>query len=257
MPARPDHGVVAEGDGGGWRRGTNWNGRTEYGRKVGRAKPLILRRFNSRTGQDFFTANGRDYYAHNRQKFIINLPCKGYIAPEKANKPGDAHGNRLLRSSFFGHFQQEKHIPMTEDALTDFDTVPAHTRPLTSFGLVRDQDHSREAVETALRRAVREYLDRAPKVDTVDGDLVQVALESTIIWCFDPAGEITFDEEVVRHLHADETPLWKRCWTGRCWECPAPPSGCTIAWGSARAPAWTSPTGAAAWSRRSSRPSCT
>ena len=58
-----------------------WHPPPQPAAEVGRARPLKLRIFNSRTGQDFFTANGRDYYAHNRQRFIINLPCKGYIAP--------------------------------------------------------------------------------------------------------------------------------------------------------------------------------
>ena len=51
------------------------------------------------------------------------------------------------------------------------------------------------------------YIARATKVETVDGERTKIATESALIWCFDPDGEITFDEENVRHLHADENPM--------------------------------------------------
>ncbi|NBU41515.1 MAG: hypothetical protein EBS51_12085, partial [Planctomycetia bacterium] len=190
----------------GWRRGTEWRGRTEYAWTIRGAK-RVLRRFNSRTGIDVFTANGRDYYTHNRQKFIINLPCKGYIAPSNTRHPDDADDDVLLRSSYYGHFQSTRIIPMTDDALSAYDSVTGHVRRLTGLGLVRDEDHPRETVEAALRRAVLAYIARAEKVQTVDGERTKIATESSLIWCFDPDGEITFDEEVVRHLHADENPM--------------------------------------------------
>ena len=78
-PAPPAHGAVPQGaEGGGWRRGTSWTNRTEYAWKTN-GRRLKLRTFNSRTGEDTWFANGRDYYEHNRQKFIVNVPCLGYI----------------------------------------------------------------------------------------------------------------------------------------------------------------------------------
>jgi hypothetical protein len=74
--------VVEGGDGGGWRRGTEWSNRTEYAYKTN-GQIRKLRTFNSRTGEDKWFPAGRDYYDHNRQKFIINVPCLGYIPPEK------------------------------------------------------------------------------------------------------------------------------------------------------------------------------
>ena len=127
--------MVQGGDGGGWRRGiTEWKNRTEYAYKTN-GQIRKLRTHNSRTGEYKWFAAGRDYYDHNRQKFIINVPCLGYIPPEKtnamkaafmnilanrvvapanaaANDP-DAEGTEgddpLVRSTFYGKFQSKLH----------------------------------------------------------------------------------------------------------------------------------------------------
>ena len=78
---------------------------------------------------------------------------------------------------------------------------------LVDLGLVRDQDHSQEDIEAALRREIPALLAQAPRVNTVDGLKHKIAIESTIIWVWDETKETTFDEQVFRHLHGDGQPL--------------------------------------------------
>ncbi|NDD65540.1 MAG: hypothetical protein EBZ36_16425, partial [Acidobacteria bacterium] len=84
MPPPADHGEPVAGEGGGWRRGTfiPENSRSEYAYTTdGVMKKLWT--WNSRTGVRDFTVAGRNYYEHNRQRFIVNIPCKAYIPPDK------------------------------------------------------------------------------------------------------------------------------------------------------------------------------
>ena len=146
MPVRPGHGVVPQNEeGGGWRRGTTWDKRAEWGWKTNRAKPVKLRQFNSRTGEDKWFPNGRDYYDHNRQKFIINVPCLGYIPYSKTNEglkaaliglllgggnqmpppsddpdADDTANEPLMRSTFYGrgHSARLFHSPQRHWAIT-------------------------------------------------------------------------------------------------------------------------------------------
>ena len=189
----------------------------------------MLRRWNSRTSQWVWTPAGRNYYEHNRQRFIINVPCLGYIPPAKCNigvseeEPANLTDEmrewlreeraeierveaQLLRSTFYGHFQSERVIPLTEEALQGYRVSPEVWR-LAGIGLVRDQDHDQASVQAALRRAVLECLHNTPTVDTEDGNKHKIAVESVIIWCWDESKELTFDEQIVRHLHGDEQPL--------------------------------------------------
>ena len=59
--------------------------RTEYADRTN-GQRRKLRTFNSRTGEDKWFPAGRDYYDHNRQKFIINVPCLGYVPFVKTRK---------------------------------------------------------------------------------------------------------------------------------------------------------------------------
>ena len=93
--------------------------------------------FNSRTGEDKWFPAGRDYYNHNRQKFIINVPCLGYIPPEKTNAgmkaaliglfgganpmnppsddpdADDTANEPLMRSTYYGNGHSARVIPLT------------------------------------------------------------------------------------------------------------------------------------------------
>jgi hypothetical protein len=137
----------------------------------------------------------------------VNLPCLGYIPPSRLRgASGGEDDSVLVRSTFYGHFQSERIIHLTEEARTSFVDVPGHVRRLADIGLVRDQDNDQATMEAALREAVAEFLANGPEDDTEDGPRQQIARESAIIWVWDDSTEINFDELVVRHLHADEVP---------------------------------------------------
>ena len=136
VPAPPAHGVVANGEeGGGWQRGTWWANRTEYARKTN-GHVYRLRTWSSRTSEYNWRAAGRDYYNHNRQKFIINVPCLGYISPSKirgaeegyfvdteaaseVNTDGAATDDPLLRSTYYGRLQSSMIFPMIPEQFGD------------------------------------------------------------------------------------------------------------------------------------------
>ena len=79
VPAPPAHGQVQPLVAGGFRRGTFWEGRTEYAvRANGERAPL--RTWNSRA--QTYRINQRNYdayYSQNRQKFIVEVPCRAYV----------------------------------------------------------------------------------------------------------------------------------------------------------------------------------
>jgi len=137
---------VVEGEGGGWQNGTFWVNRTEYARKPN-GTVRKLRTFNSRTGDYKWFPAGRDYYTHNRQSFIINVPCLGYIpemktrngmemalmgvfgraarrneAAEEGNidEDGSEEDEPLLRSTFYGNGHTYRVVPLTTDGLASF-----------------------------------------------------------------------------------------------------------------------------------------
>jgi hypothetical protein len=232
LPAQPAHGAVQDGaEGGGWRRGTFWKNRTEYAKKAD-GTVRKLRTFNSRTGEYTRFPAFTDYYSHNRQKFIINVPCVGYIPPEKtrngieqallgylggqqsqpnqaaedADEEGSANDVPLLRSTFYGAGHTRRIIPLTPESVGAIN-APRALQNLSNLGVVRDEDHSQEDIETALQANVPILLRNLPRVNTVDGLKRKVAIESTIVWVWDESQPITFDEQIFRHLHSDEEPL--------------------------------------------------
>ena len=110
VPAPPAHGEVRENEeGGGYRRGTIWKNRTEYAFKTN-GQIRKLRTHNSRTGEYKWFPAGRDYYDHNRQKFIVNVPCLGYIPPHKANGTRDGKDTILgnLRAALIANTAAER-----------------------------------------------------------------------------------------------------------------------------------------------------
>ena len=150
------------------------------------------------------------------------MPCLGYVAPHTAGRDehwdrntGDAadmedferDGPTLLRSTYYGHFQSERTVPLTQEFLQSQHHTPPQIGRLADIGLVRDQDQDPEAVKAALRREVELFLRDAPTVNTTDGKKQKIVAESTIIWVWDRSKEITFDEQIYRHLHSDEQPL--------------------------------------------------
>jgi hypothetical protein len=155
-----------------------------------------LRSWNSRTGQYTWFPAGREYYEQNRQKFLINVPCLGYIPANALRQvdpeadfqadPGldaDAEGSPadapLMRASIWGEGHQSRVIPLTPEAIENYVRPRAMLR-LENLGVVRDQDHTQADIEAALRREVPALLSQLPRVSTVDGMKHKVAVESSI-----------------------------------------------------------------------------
>jgi hypothetical protein len=170
-------------------------GRTEYAyTKVGIAKQL--RTWNIKAKKWAWTPAGLNYYKHNRRRFIINVPCLGYIPRQHTRRAGDPEDDVLLRATFFGQHQLERYIPLTEETLADFSEVPAQVHRLTAVGLVHDGVPEDEILDR-LRRLVLMLLANAPTVRTVDGVKHKISIESVIIWVWNALMTITFDEQVV------------------------------------------------------------
>ena len=195
LPAPPAHGQmpVEEEHGGGWRRGTYWVNRTEYAR-LSNGQVCKLRTFNSRTGAYKWFPSGRDYYSHNRQEFIINVPCLAYIPQEKTrgevngfislfglptstdntaatsvDVDGDERDLPLLRSTYYGSGHTSRIVPLTPDGIKELVDAPQALHRLSALGRVRDEDYSQNDIEDALRRNVPLLLANLPRVNTVDG----------------------------------------------------------------------------------------
>ena len=144
-----------------WRRGTIIRDRTEYAyTTAGVAKKL--RTWNVRAKSWAWTPAGLDYYRHNRMRFIVNVPCLGYIPRQKTRAGGDPANHVLLRATFFGQHQCEREIPLSEDTLADFAEVPAQVQRLTAVGLVHDGNAGQEAVQARLKQVVTDLLSQGP-----------------------------------------------------------------------------------------------
>ncbi len=158
MPARPAHGVVANEPGGGWVRGTKEQGRRHIAYKTN-GQMRILSTFNSRTGEEKLTKAGEEYYKHNRQKFIINVPAVAYLVPR---------GGGPLQVARSGDQPYTKIIPLTDDMIHIFEGDGAQIEPqflqLTGAGLAPDREHDRSTVEQALTIAAEELLQSWPVV---------------------------------------------------------------------------------------------
>ena len=132
----------------------------------------------------------------------------GSAAARNENAEGTLDDYPLLRSTYYGRGHSERVIPLTEDGLRGARAPRSVARlAINNLGLVQDQDHSQADIEAALRREVPALLAQAPRVNTVDGMKHKIAIESAIVWVWDESKEITFDEQVFRHLHGDGQPL--------------------------------------------------
>jgi hypothetical protein len=192
--------------------------RTEYARKTN-GLVYKLRLWNSRTEEYVWRAAGRDYYSHNRQKFIINVPCLGYVSPLIANRgdvsfdnpaaeepdvEGTLDDDALIPSTYYGHFQSEMIIPLTPESIL---RSPSQLLAMVDVGIVRDEDHNQNDIETALATNVPLLLRRLPRVSTSHGMKHKVRIDSAIIWVWDESKPITFDEQVFRHLYGEGQPI--------------------------------------------------
>ena len=164
----------------------------------------MLRTWNARRKQWNWTPAGIDYYRHNRQRFIVNIPCLGYIASTMARAPpggpvggAGANENVLLRSTFFGQHQSSAVIPITSDTLEaqEMRLFPG-AEQIQDLQLIHSGMNP-EQVREELKDVVFAVLGGATTVATVDGPRQRIAVESVIIWVWDTTRELTFDEQIV------------------------------------------------------------
>ena len=221
MP-RPEsnaYGSVEPAADGNWQRGTYWVNRTEWALTAA-GVPRKLRTWNSRTGQYTWFPAGRDYYDNNRQRFIINVPCVGYIHPDDVDgEPGGASVaggldidednvdiTPLMRMSVWGQGNYTRNIPLIPDGEAEY-RRPTRAGRDSNLGLVRDQDYAQQDIEEALRRSIPDILRSYPQIMTRDGLKHVIAIESKVIWVWDEDAVITFDEQIFRHVYSQEVPL--------------------------------------------------
>ena len=163
----------------------------------------MLRTWNARRKQWQWTPAGIDYYKHNRQRFVVNVPCLGYI-PEYKTRNGQG-SLELVRSTVYGKYQSWRDIPMQQSTIEEFVEIFPGAYSLVDMQILHDGINQAE-VETKLKHLVSEFLSKAPVVQTADGPKHKIAVESTLIWVWDPTREITFDEQIVEgdeHPHTE------------------------------------------------------
>ena len=79
MPNLPDHGEPHQEEGGGWIRGTYARDRNIYARRSDGTERMLLA-WMPRLGKFRATKDGKEYYKHNRQQFIVNVPVIAYTS---------------------------------------------------------------------------------------------------------------------------------------------------------------------------------
>ena len=143
----------------------------------------MLRTWNARRKQWTWTHAGVDYYKHNRQRFIVNIPCLGYIASTVARAPSQgANEHILLRSTFFGQHQSSCSIPITSDTLESEEmALFSGADRLQDFQLIHSGLNPEQVLEE-LKDVVYAVLGGIQTVSTVDGPRQKIAVESVIIW---------------------------------------------------------------------------
>ena len=213
---RPDpswYGDVDPVEGGGWQRGTWWVNRQEWAFNAARNRALVLRSWNSRTGEYRWTDAGRNYYDHNVQKFIWEIPAKAYKIPHEreqapnaamdVNLDGSINDEMLRRATLWHHGpQQTRTIPLPDNFVDEEFVYPQSLLRARDAAIVPDRDNSREISEAEAGTRIREALSRLPRVLTEDGMLHKVAIDSELVWVWDEAQVLTFSEQVFRHMYS-------------------------------------------------------
>ena len=171
-----------------WIRG-DWYERNKVYARMASGRHFVIRTRN-RNGEDIVTPKGRDYYDHNRQEFVIKIPVMGY--------KDSRHGPVECFVTY---------IPLTQayfDGLRDLD-YHHELQGLLGAGRVRDRLSTRAEIEAAIKDAVHLYLSRLTETDTMGRKVIIHA--SSIYYVFDDTRPILFDEQVVRHIRHDGTPV--------------------------------------------------
>jgi hypothetical protein len=117
-------------------------------------------------------AAGDSYYQQFPNRFIVTVPCLGYLAMEEPD------GSVSYRPSMcFGRFQHRKAIPITEETLLDYISDPNVQDIVDMDHIVDDQQFD---------AMVRQLLSRTRIIEVIEIDgsttVRHVIFEYEIIW---------------------------------------------------------------------------
>ena len=168
MPQPSNHGEVQEGQGGGWIRGTYSRDRNIYARKADSTEKKLLS-WMPWLGKFKAIKDGINYYRHNKQQFIINVPCIGY--------KWDADSGTFVMCTI-GHIAGGE--PVRTIVPIDDDRAMAP-----------DLDQNPEEVKRTLLQRMEEFLREKPVIPTDQGEKHKLYQESDLIWAWDNATEMT------------------------------------------------------------------
>ena len=182
LPQPDARGVISTEDGGGFVRGTYSRGMSMYARRT-TGEEAHLATFLPRMNSWQSTAAGREYYAHNRMQFIVNVPAICY--------KWSARRGGYVRMTIDGSVAGDSLHKMIPYDMDDITTAP-------------DTDGDRAVAERLVLEQMRAYLNGIPRVLSVDGDeLIRLCDEYPGVWVWDTTDEMTLDENVVRHIHSN------------------------------------------------------
>ena len=218
VPQPATHGGVQGGADGGFIRGTYVRNATIYARRTDGAEVAIAH-FMQRLNRWTVTEAGRDYYRHNRQQFIVNVPAIAYVYR--------ASLGMYIRCTI-------NHVPGGPPLRT---MVPIQDEDITT---APDHDGDPTNARQLVLRQAQEYLRGRPQILTEDGMLHRLEIESEVTWFWDESQEMTFDEKIVRHIYHNRAIDFETIM-----------DRCTAAWASVRWPRRRART-TACWSRCSS-----
>ena len=158
MPNLPDHGDPDQEEGGGWIRGTYARDRNIYARRSDGTDRMLLA-WMPRLGKFRATKDGKDYYKHNRQQFIVNVPVIAYT-------PGN---DGVFVMCTVGHIVGGDPVTMMipiDDATT----------------MVPDLEQNLEDTKRALLQHMEAVLRSKQTIPTENGPKHVVHMESDLMW---------------------------------------------------------------------------
>ena len=135
-----------------------------------------------RLGKFRATKDGKDYYKHNRQQFIVNVPVIAYT-------PGNDDEYVMCT---VGHGVGGNPVTMM---------IPFNDENT----MMPDLEQNLEDVKRVLLQHMEALLRSKQTIPTENGPKYVVHMESDLMWVWDEEALMTFDEKIVRHIYANDT----------------------------------------------------
>ena len=173
-----------------WRPGAIIQGASEFAYDT--SGTLRILRYRLPDGGWHWFAAGDSYYRQFPTRFIVTVPCLGYLAMEE-------NGGVVYKPSMcFGRFQHQKDIPLTEETLLEYITDP-NVHDIIDMEHITDNEQFDAMVRQILNRT------RTIQVEEVDRTTSErhVIFEYEIILCWDQSRELVYSEQIVhpdRHV---------------------------------------------------------